>query len=247
MTWQEFFENANITDPGVMSRMQSQYPNGPGDMPPGEFERQFPGLDPGGGKVGPDIPGQPSEIPGQTTSGGGESGFEDPGGAGWFLDWLGSESEKWLEYSSGLKEQLEAHASGVDVATESALARQAEVSEQRALAGLSENNAYFGGMRAPIVGAIQQGAAQGLAESRSRVQATGEKGLLALSDTYAGLLGRGYGSGASVYGSIYGQPPYGGQWRSDTPGEQAEYGTGTTTGQPVPGQPIPKLPEAKAA
>jgi hypothetical protein len=176
----------------------------------------------------------PGIIPGRTTSGdvgGGTGDFGGPGGAGWFLDWLGAESEKWLKYTSGLKESLEGYATGIDVATESMIAKQAEATEQRALGGMGEAGNLYGGMRPGVVAAIQSGAGQQVAESRSRTKARGEQGLLALSSTYADLLGRGYGAGGGVYGAIYGRnAPYSGMWQSGMP-------WGTQTGAPIPGQP----------
>jgi hypothetical protein len=176
------------------------------------------------------------------STGGTTGGFDDPGGAGWMLDWIGGGEERWLDYTSGLKEALSGYASGVDVATESAIARGAEVAEQRAMGGMGAAGNYFSGMRPAIRGAIQSAATGTMAESRSRTKGRGEERLERLGATYADVVGRGFGAGASVYGSLYGSRggPFADQWRSLAPWDLNPDYAGPSPwgrqGQPVPGQ-----------
>lgn len=173
----------------------------------------------------PDTPPEGIDVQ-RTSGGGGNEGFEDPGGAGWFLNWLkGSQTDPWLDYTGGLKESFETYKSGVDVATESAIARGAESASERALSAAGGRGNLYSGMTPALQGAIWQDASGKMAESRSRTKQRGEGGIMGLANQYQQLLRGGMGAGGNVYGNIHGQAPFGGQWRSDPWQEQVQTGS----------------------
>jgi hypothetical protein len=207
--WEDYFDR----EAGVMDWEGFYAAGGTDEMIPQNVRDSF------GGEHGGAYPTQGGINAGGSTGGidgGGTGSYED------FLKWTEGRLQPWYEETTPVRDTFRRwlDLGGVEAGREGQIARHAEGAALRA----GEGAAGMGMQTLPAV----------LANRRENMGMAG--GVLSgLSSQLAGLLRGQMGSGASAFGSIYGRNPYGGQWRSDTPGEQSEYGTGTTVGAPTPG------------